>query len=97
MQKLKTEKKTSLHSGKYSSITYRWNHEKEKTGSILFYELCLKIITYSIYEFFSIAHSCRMPQFEILIRSRNNPLNMETLILVVFIDVTVSMPELTNS
>ena len=35
-----------------------------------------------------------MPQFKTLIRSRDSPLNIETLILVVFIHATMLMPEL---
>ena len=42
------------------------------------------------------AHACRMPQFQTLIRSRDSPLNTQTLIFVVFIDATASMLELTN-
>ena len=45
---------------------------------------------------FSIAHACGMSQFEILITSRDSPLTTQTLIFVVFIDDTTSMPELTN-
>ena len=37
-----------------------------------------------------------MSQFQTLIRSRDSPLNIQTLILVVFIDATMPMPELTN-
>ena len=37
-----------------------------------------------------------MPQFQTLIQSRDSPLNTQTLIFVVFIDATASMPELTN-
>ena len=36
------------------------------------------------------------PQFQTIIRSHDTPLNIQTLILVVFIDVTMPMPELTN-
>ena len=46
---------------------------------------------------FCIAHVRRMSQFETLIRSRYSPLIMKTLILVVFIDATMPMPELINS
>ena len=42
------------------------------------------------------AHACRMPQFQTLIRSRDSPLNTQFLIFVVFIDATASMLELTN-
>ena len=35
-------------------------------------------------------------QFQTLIQSRDRPLNTQTLIFVVFIDATASMPELTN-
>ena len=45
---------------------------------------------------FSIAHACGIYQFEILITSRDSPLTTLTLIFVVFIDDTTSMPELTN-
>ena len=45
---------------------------------------------------FSIAHACEIYQFEILITSRDCPLTTLTLIFVVFIDDTNSMPELTN-
>ena len=45
---------------------------------------------------FSIAHVWEMSQFEILITSRDSPLMTQTLIFVVFIDDTNSMPELTN-
>ena len=38
-----------------------------------------------------------MSQFQALIRSRDNPLNIQTLILVVFIDVIMPMLELTNN
>ena len=38
-----------------------------------------------------------MSQFQALIRSRDNPLNIQTLILVVFIDAIMPMLELTNS
>ena len=37
-----------------------------------------------------------MSQFQTLIKSRASPLNIKTLILVVFIDTTMVMPELTN-
>ena len=37
-----------------------------------------------------------MSHFQTLIRSRDSPLNIQTLILVVFIDGTMPMPELTN-
>ena len=37
-----------------------------------------------------------MPQFQTLIRSRDSPLNTQTLTFVVFIDATASMLELTN-
>ena len=37
-----------------------------------------------------------MPQFQTLMQSRDSPLNTQTLIFVVFVDATVSMPELTN-
>ena len=37
-----------------------------------------------------------MPQFQTLIQSRDSPLNTQTLIFVVFVDATVSIPELTN-
>ena len=37
-----------------------------------------------------------MPQFQTLIRSRDSPLNTQTLIFVVFIDTTVLMLELAN-
>ena len=43
---------------------------------------------------FLIAHACGIYQFEILITSRDSP--PTTLIFVVFIDDTTSMPELTN-
>ena len=43
---------------------------------------------------FPIAHACGIYQFEILITSRDSP--PTTLIFVVFIDDTTSMPELTN-
>ena len=42
------------------------------------------------------AHAHRMSQFRTLIRSRENTLNIQTLILVVFIDTAMSMPELAN-
>ena len=45
---------------------------------------------------FSIAHACGIYQFEILITSRDSPLTTLTLIFVVFIDDTTSMPELTS-
>ena len=38
-----------------------------------------------------------MSQFQTLIRPRDNPLNIQTLILVVFIDAIMPMLELTNS
>ena len=38
-----------------------------------------------------------MSQFQTLMRSRDSPLNMQTLILVVFMDPTMLMPEMTNS
>ena len=38
-----------------------------------------------------------MSQFQALIRSRDNPLNIQTLIVVVFIDAIMPMLELTNS
>ena len=38
-----------------------------------------------------------MSQFQALIRSRDNHLNIQTLILVVFIDAIMPMLELTNS
>ena len=38
-----------------------------------------------------------MSQFQALIRPRDNPLNIQTLILVVFIDAIMPMLELTNS
>ena len=37
-----------------------------------------------------------MSQFQALIRSRDNPLNIQILILVVFIDAIMPMLELTN-
>ena len=37
-----------------------------------------------------------MPQFQTLIRSRDSPLNTQTLTFVVFTDATASMLELTN-
>ena len=37
-----------------------------------------------------------MSQFQTLIRSHARSLNIQTLILVVFIDTTMAMPELTN-
>ena len=65
---------------------------RSKFNLIPFYELCLKITTYSIYRHaspnFSIAHARRMSQFQTLIRSRDSPLNTQTLIFVVFIDAT---------
>ena len=38
-----------------------------------------------------------MCQFQTLIMSRDRPLNIQTLILIVFIDAIMPMPELTNS
>ena len=38
-----------------------------------------------------------MCQFQTLIMSRDSPLNIQTLILIVFIDAIMPMPELTNS
>ena len=65
---------------------------RSKFNLIPFYELCLKITTFSIYRHaspnFSIAHARRMSQFQTLIRLRDSPLNTQTLIFVVFIDVT---------
>ena len=37
-----------------------------------------------------------MSQFQTLIRSRDSPLNMQTFVLVVFIDAIIPMPEFTN-
>ena len=37
-----------------------------------------------------------MSQFQTLIRSRDNPLNIQFFISVVFIDATMPLPELTN-
>ena len=37
-----------------------------------------------------------MSRFQTLIRSRDSPLNIKTLILVAFIDAAILMPELTN-
>ena len=37
-----------------------------------------------------------MPQFQTLIRSRDRPLNIQTLILVVFIDAIMPLLEMTN-
>ena len=37
-----------------------------------------------------------MSQFQTLLRSRDSPLNIQTLILVVIIDATIPMPELAN-
>ena len=38
-----------------------------------------------------------MCQFQTLIMSRDSPLNIQTLILIVFIDAIMPMPELRNS
>ena len=70
----------------------RRNRSRSKFNSIPFYELFLKITTYSIYEWsIAIAHVGRMPQFQTFIKSCGSPLNTQTLILVVFIDATISM------
>ena len=37
-----------------------------------------------------------MSRFQTLIRSRDSPLNIKTLILVAFVDAAILMPELTN-
>ena len=66
---------------------------RSKFSLIPFYELCLKITTYSIYRHaspsFSMAHARRMSQFQTLIRLRDSSLNTQTLIFVVFIDATI--------
>ena len=58
-----------------------------KFNSIPFYQLCLKITTYSINHHaspsFYIAHARRMSQFQTLIRSRASPLNTQTCICCV--------------
>ena len=75
-----------------------------KFKSMPFYKLDLKITTYSIYHgtnsmhlrSFSIAQARRMSQFQTFTKSHDTPLNSQTLISVVFIDVTIFNPKLTN-
>ena len=45
---------------------------------------------------FPITHACGTYQFKTLITSGDSPITTKTLIFVVFIDGTTSMPELTN-
>ena len=56
--------------------------------------------TYSHYLYylwsFAIVPAHRMSQFQTLIRSHHSLLNIQTWVLVVFIDATMPMPELTN-
>ena len=68
---------------------------RSKFHLIPFHERCLKITTDSILKSYYIAHARRMSQFQTQIRSRDNPLNTQTLI-VVFIDAPMPMPELIN-
>ena len=69
---------------------------RSKFDSIPFHEpLSQNYYLYHLWRF-SVAHARRMSQFQALIRSRDSPLNIQTFVLVVFIDATIPMPEFTN-
>ena len=58
-------------------------------------EFCLKITTYSIYEIFLLCMYEECPNFKLM--QHDSPLNIQILILVVFIDATKPIPKLANS
>ena len=55
-----------------------------------------KLLPLAFMKFFYCAYARRMSRFQTLIRPRDSLLNIQTLILVVFIDATMPVPELTN-
>ena len=62
----------------------------------LFMNFVSKLLPLAFMKFFYCAYARRMSRFQTLIRLRDSLLNIQTLILVVFIDATMPVPELTN-
>ena len=93
-------KKLGFHSCKHSTIPVElWDSKLAPGLSSIQYLLSTLTLNYYLWHLspcitklllsFSIAHVCRMFQFQTLIRLRDSPLQRKSLIFVVFIDATI--------